>query len=132
MYYLLDPITQRVRYVGCSFRPFERFRRGHLDGRSETHKARWIRKLLREGLRPILEIKCILQTEEEAFRVEIALIARLKTHGEQLTNNTAGGGGVMDPSSESRARQSESQRKRYEDPVEREFTGLLTKLAARG
>lgn len=67
------------------------------------HKARWIVKLHREsGLLPVLSVQCVVETAAEAKRVEVALIALYKKRGARLTNGTAGGDGVVDPTPEAR------------------------------
>ena len=107
IYYLLDPITGRVRYVGGSCRPSARLE-DHLKVRGESHRARWQRQLLVRGLQPIFVIKCVVETEAEMFRIEMALIAKLRANGELLTNMTAGGEGIVSPSLEIRAKRSAS------------------------
>lgn len=58
VYTLTDPMSGLVRYVGISSSPSTRLR-GHIydtKNRENTHKSRWIKRLLRVGLRPVLEI----------------------------------------------------------------------------
>ena len=103
VYQLLDPRTGSVRYVGYSSDPRRRFA-NHACDAAETHKARWIRALQRDGLTPVLAILCVVETAEEAKRIEVALIARLRAVGANLTNATAGGDGLADPTTEVRAK----------------------------
>ena len=107
VYYLTDPTTSRVRYVGCSCRPSARFD-FHLKANEKdmSHRARWIRTLHAQGLQPGVSLKCVLQSEAEMFRVEMALIARLHADGEPLTNMTDGGDGIVNQSAEIRAKKS--------------------------
>lgn len=71
VYYLSDPDTNQVRYVGCSCRPFDRYF-AHLAARGDGHKANWIRKLAKQGKLPKFSVKCILESEKEMLRVERA------------------------------------------------------------
>lgn len=93
VYYLLDPHTEQVRYVGYSKHPSVRYRRAHLKAVRKGHRDNWIRSLLAIGLKPQLSICCILETKEEAVRIEIALIALLRQRGIDLVNTTVGGEG---------------------------------------
>lgn len=88
VYYLIDPRTQQVRYVGYTHRPYRRYV-DHTTSKEITHKGNWILGLQKIGLQPIFSVRCVVQTEDEAKRIEIALIARLPN----LTNMTAGGDG---------------------------------------
>lgn len=102
VYCLADPRTSEVRYVGYSKYPEARFA-SHCKDISNTHKARWVAKLHREaGLVPVLSVQCIVETAAEAKRIEVALIALYKSRGVRLTNGTAGGDGVVDPTPEAR------------------------------
>jgi hypothetical protein len=96
IYYLFDPRSGRLRYVGKSKNPIDRLRR-HCkinDGRSSgTHSKRWIRQLAKQNLKPVLRIVCWAQNDEEAWRYEIALIAAHRANGEPLTNESNGGDG---------------------------------------
>lgn len=64
--------------------------------KKETHKGHWIRSLKDQNISPILEIKCVVEGPQEAFRLEIALIAALRLRGENLTNETEGGEGGIE------------------------------------
>lgn len=57
IYILKDPITNEVRYVGKSNDPLKRLYK-HLctSSNDDTHRKNWISKLLKDGLKPILEI----------------------------------------------------------------------------
>lgn len=99
VYCLIDPTMHQVRYVGYSKNPTERYRIHLRDSCNvrrvdwDSHKCRWIRSLLDVKVKPCLKIVCILQTCEEAQRVEVALIALLNRRGADLTNGTVGGDG---------------------------------------
>lgn len=93
IYYLIDPRTEGVRYVGYACDPYQRFI-NHCGDMDETHKTHWIRELHRAtGNLPVLSIRCWLETRNEAKRIEVALIATLRARGVNLTNTTDGGDG---------------------------------------
>lgn len=89
IYGLVDPRSNRVRYVGKTTWSLAHRLKGHLaevKAQGHTHKSRWIAGLLAEGLRPsviVLERVPVSDWEE----AECRWIARL----EDLTNVTAGG-----------------------------------------
>lgn len=93
VYTLCDPQTMGIRYVGYSKRVNERYK-AHLLNDTVTHRGRWVGKLIRAGLAPVLRVLCIVQGMDEAKRVEIALIASYRKKGTRLTNSTSGGDGV--------------------------------------
>jgi hypothetical protein len=93
VYYLLDPRDRSVRYVGVSKKPKDRLHQHIRRIHKKTHQIYWVRELQAAGLQPILEVQCIVQDANEAFRIEIALIAILGSRGAKLTNMTSGGTG---------------------------------------
>lgn len=93
LYELRDPLTTRARYVGYTKAIRQRYTAHCCPGDARTHKATWIRQLITLGLKPILRVLCIVGDVEEAKRLEIAWIDRLKLRGERLTNGTTGGDG---------------------------------------
>jgi len=92
IYYLIDPTTNVVRYVGYSRSPEKRYE-SHLVCFKNDHKANWIDTLLSNKLLPILSIRCIVATKDEACRIEVALISSLRARGIDLTNILPGGQG---------------------------------------
>lgn len=95
IYTLNDPRTGNVRYVGWTMDKKRRFRE-HLNRCcvEDTHKARWIRTLVSIGLQPIM---CAIEEVTAANRVdrEIFWIQHFRNTGEQLTNLTDGGDGIV-------------------------------------
>lgn len=126
IYALCEPISGAVRYVGYSKDAPTRYK-GHLSENSKTHKSRWVNKLLREGAAPKLRVLCVVQGATEAKRVEVALIAAYRRRGARLTNSTAGGDGVVDPSPEARAKISATHRGRIQsaEEIEKRRLGQL-------
>ena len=105
VYALCDPTSGAARYIGYSKDAYARYR-GHLRDNSKAHKARWVNKLLREGVAPKLRVLCFVQGAREAKRVEVALIAAYRQRGARLTNGTDGGDGTsgMEWTAEMRAK----------------------------
>jgi hypothetical protein len=106
IYCLLDPRTSAVRYVGVSKNPAKRLRdhlkHAHL---AKTYKDNWLCQLAREGLKPVQTIVASGSGDDWDI-AEREWIARLRAEGCKLTNACAGGRGVLDPSPESRAKNS--------------------------
>ena len=57
IYTISHPLTNEVRYIGKSNTPRKRLF-SHIDKRNKTksHKNNWIISLLKEDLRPIIEV----------------------------------------------------------------------------
>jgi hypothetical protein len=98
IYGLTDPRTGEVRYIGKS-KDLKRRLRHHLfmarTGREDTYKARWIRKLLDQGIKP--DIVILVTTDAEHWEEDER---RLIAEGSNLTNTSAGGEGVNAPRTE--------------------------------
>lgn len=92
IYALIDPSTQQIRYVGKSDDPKDRLRR-HLGDGANIHKTRWIAKLKRQGLIPLLhileEVPYSQWQEKERY-----WIAYYREQGCSLLNKTDGGDGL--------------------------------------
>jgi hypothetical protein len=101
IYALRCPRSGEIRYIGKATNPDERFRQ-HLriakSGR-KLHVSRWIRKLIRGGLSPVLEILCEVRAHEDWRVIERDRIAEAVRVGCRLTNIRAGGEGAayLDP-----------------------------------
>jgi hypothetical protein len=96
IYGLYDPETRELRYIGKANNLAKRLWCHIRDakGGQRTHKAAWIRKLLRNDLKPI--ISEIWQTTEEGWQEdERACIAQAIEEGTRLTNLTKGGDGIL-------------------------------------
>lgn len=95
IYALVDPRKkEEYRYVGKTVQKLSQRLSGHVyeAGKpdSHTYKTHWIRKLLREGVKPqIIKLETI-DVEIDCER-EIYWISRLKKKGYKLTNGTEGG-----------------------------------------
>ena len=98
IYSLIDPRDEMIRYIGKADDCDKRLE-GHIKKtKYETnHKANWIKGLLKENLKPILEIIDEVQKSEWEFW-ERHYISLYKSWGFDLTNSTMGGdGGTMSP-----------------------------------
>ncbi len=95
IYTLSDPITLKVRYVGKSNDPKKRLY-DHLSCcyLTHTHKNNWIKSLLENNTKPILNIIDEVSINEWQFW-EKYWITKLKESGENLTNHTEGGNGMI-------------------------------------
>ncbi len=95
IYGLFDPRNYRLRYIGKANNPKARLS-SHIHwartSKRNQHNYNWIKQLLREGLRPELEIleEVPIDKWEEA---ESAWISDARKFGLDLTNRTNGGEG---------------------------------------
>lgn len=99
IYTLIDPTTNEIRYVGKANNP-ERRLSSHIYQHSDAsnpHKHNWIKKLRRQGLRPIMQIVEICADSEWKQR-EKYWIAKYRKSNHKLLNISAGGddGGKSD------------------------------------
>lgn len=95
IYALTDPRTGDVRYVGKAANPKLRLR-GHLrkqEIQANTHKARWLRTLLADGLLPSIVV--LESVPADGWQEhEQRWIAYYRALGANLTNSTSGGDGI--------------------------------------
>jgi len=91
IYGLIDPSTNQLRYVGKTVDINRRYRR-HINERfiHDSHKDRWIRKLIDNNLKPEIIILDIVSEVDWKFW-EIHYISYFKHIGCNLTNGTNGG-----------------------------------------
>lgn len=99
IYCLIDPRTKEIRYVGKTINPERRLRK-HLIDTERNHRVNWIRSVLNDGIRPVLEV--LERCSEDAWReAERFWISYLRFLGARLTNSIDGGNGG-NPSPETR------------------------------
>lgn len=96
IYCLRCPTSGAVRYIGQTTDIDDRFKR-HIKCATagKYYSARWIAKLIREGLRPVI---VQLMYVPECFKwqtMERFMIASARHFDMRLTNSTAGGDGVQ-------------------------------------
>ena len=94
IYTLSHPITNEIRYIGKS----TRIKRRQIEHQSKwfcvkrpNHKNNWCLKLIKQGLKPILNI--IDQTENDWQELEKYWIKYYRDNGYRLLNHTVGGEG---------------------------------------
>lgn len=96
IYALICPIKGKVRYVGKSVQVRERFLSHHIKGRegdTSYAKTRWVKKLLKLNLYPVLSI---IETCNEKTWIdkEKYWIKRLREEGHPLLNISEGGDSI--------------------------------------
>lgn len=129
IYALCEPDTGEVRYIGKAVDPQQRLAH-HLYPsalKPETHKNRWLRQLLAQGLKPTTSILESV-TDRPWQEAEREWIARYRESGANLTNILDGGiGGLMSTelSDEIRARWSALRRGRKGLPMPPELRAKL-------
>lgn len=86
-----------IRYIGKSRDPHERLREHIRTAKSGVthHCANWIRKLLKGGEEPSVEVLFEVPEGESWQEAEISQIALHRAQGHRLTNATAGGEGAV-------------------------------------
>lgn len=98
VYTLTDPLTLKVRYVGITKDTLAGRRSKHLtNARSgkHNHRTHWIRSLLQNNLKPIIEELDRADSYEELLTLEVYWISQFKTWGFSLVNATEGGEGSV-------------------------------------
>lgn len=97
IYGLYDPFTGKLRYIGKTNNLNRRlwFHINNAKRGQKTHKATWIRSLLR--CNEIPAVKIIKETTEDNWQKdEQDCISQAKRDGIKLTNLTKGGDGLID------------------------------------
>lgn len=106
IYVIANPFEELPRYVGkttCFKKRQQQHLRDAESGFDKTHKGRWIRSLLAQGIRPQFRLVMCCFTREGLNDAEREWIAHYLRAGARLTNLTAGGeGGGYTPTQETR------------------------------
>lgn len=90
IYALVDPRTLQIRYVGKANDVNKRLQRHYSDAKTRnTPVYTWLRKLAREGLRPILTTLAVC--EHGWQEMERTIIAKMRAAGAKLLNLADGG-----------------------------------------
>jgi hypothetical protein len=101
IYALIDPISLEVRYVGKADNPHSRYLAHLRELTATTHKICWLKSLIKQNLKPILQILEQCGKERKFWKPrETDWIAFYKKIGCDLTNSTNGGDGFSDPTGE--------------------------------
>lgn len=85
LYYLRDPRTNAVRYIGLAADPQQRFRQ-HLDNPGSALMKIWFQDLRIKKLRPVLEVDEEPMALGKAKKLEAKLIRRYTKAGHFLLN----------------------------------------------
>ena len=97
VYYLQDPITKEIRYVGVTTQTLNNRLSGHIyDAKNKKgrHVLHWIASILEQGLKP--EIHLIEECDDSIWQDrEMYWIKEYKDRGYNLTNIDKGGNGVV-------------------------------------
>lgn len=105
VYYLLDPRNGEIPkegehiYIGETENAVRRYR-VHINEclkYGKDHKTNWIRTLLEQDLFPEMSIRCLVETRDEAWRIERILIKKLKERLVKVTNTKESGSGWPKP-----------------------------------
>lgn len=97
VYALCDPETLEIRYIGKSVSGLRR-PKAHTSPhslKSPTHKNRWIKSLLRQGLYPLIVVLEDVRSQVCLGQAEIRHIRCARLLGVRLTNATDGGDGAL-------------------------------------
>jgi hypothetical protein len=89
-YALKDPFTLKIRYIGQTVAPDNRYRNHIYEAKknNKNHKERWIIQLLRKNAKPIMEILWEdVMSAKEANDFETDMIQFYKDEGCDLTNS---------------------------------------------
>ena len=92
LYTLNCPFTNEIKYVGVSIQPKKRFNTHLSKARqsTSTRKRAWIKRLLNQNLKPVLNI-ISEHNRDEIHEVEKSFILECKNEGIELYNLTSGG-----------------------------------------
>jgi len=84
VYVLRCPTTNEIRYVGQTVNTTKRLE-GHLSCKTQKEKGKWIKSLLEEGKKPILEV-VDKGNKKRMSAKEMSLINELRKKGANLFN----------------------------------------------
>lgn len=98
IYVLIDPRTNEIKYVGRTTQKPERRLYQHIyKSKKRSHaRAKWIRELAREGLRPLMRVIEVVPYEDGHDKEKEHTI-RLLSDGRDLLNDGIGRGGCNYP-----------------------------------
>ena len=95
IYALFDPFNGEIRYVGKTILDLDKRLREHIKEATlgvDTHKCKWIRKVLRLASKPLIGT-LVMARRAKLNSAERSCIALLREAGAKLTNGTDGGDG---------------------------------------
>ncbi len=94
IYTLSHPITNEIRYIGKTVKNLSQRLKNHIwESKKQTcHRHNWINKLLKEGLKPKIELIDVVHEDNWIFW-EMYWIEQFKAWNFNLINETPGGDG---------------------------------------
>lgn len=95
IYQLIDPRTNKIRYVGRTTQKLPARLKKHLRSNDKTYRTNWITSLKNKNLEPIIELICIAKSHEECCELERFYIKEYRDNGYNLINATDGGEGCF-------------------------------------
>jgi len=97
VYVLKDPVTDEVRYVGCTHQKLQQRLSTHVSlaraGKRDNSCYAWVRALDKRGLRPLIAEVSTHFMQHQAATAEVAAIAHYRTTTD-LLNKADGGPGA--------------------------------------
>lgn len=119
IYVLIDPVTNKVRYIGRSRCDLKKRLREHISKSKKNydnnHKSNWIRSLLKINSKPIIKCLTTVLGWSESYEVEKCLINKYKDKFNLVNSSDKGEGGLnREISLETKEKISNSLKKYYE------------------
>lgn len=134
IYALLDPRDMRCRYVGKTKHDVQKRLRGHINDAKrragEIPRFRWINALEKSGVLP-LAVVLEKVSADDWQAAEQMWVCEMRHRFPDLLNATDGGDGIHGHihSEQTKRRQSEAARARYQDPEESRRTAQAVRAA---
>lgn len=94
IYSLCDPITYEIRYIGLSTSGLDRPKSHTLPScikKSKTKNNNWIKSLLNQGFKPIIQVIQYLPNKIDVYECEKYWIKYFKDRNANLNNHSDGG-----------------------------------------
>lgn len=124
IYALKDPVSQEIRYIGKSSSGLRRARSHYHNNKTNntcSKKNNWIKHLKSIGLKPDIEVLCILLDPKYLSQMEIHYIAKHRHLGCNLVNQTDGGEGLLGrPHSFNTRMKMSHSRNGYDDEIQKQ------------
>jgi len=131
IYYLLDPLTGKIRYVGKTYDPKHRFG-AHVRENGRSRKSNWVKSLISKGAKPVMEILEEVDDEDSGQwqEAERFWIAFFKSCGASLLNHDNGGlnGKMMSEETKQKLRIASTGRKLSPEVIEKMKASKIASL----
>lgn len=97
IYGLIDPNTNKIRYIGYSSNMKQRFYDHCIpyNLKKKTHKNNWLRPIIESGQKPIIIVLDRFDNSNDLPKAEVATVALYRSMGYDLVNGTDGGDGFQ-------------------------------------